>query len=44
MTLGERVGNGPWKDITQEAIARNKQAIATYEAILKDVRENRIKG
>jgi hypothetical protein len=31
------------RDVTQEAIDRNKQVIATYEAILKDVRENRIK-
>ncbi|AJA62532.1 MULTISPECIES: hypothetical protein [Bradyrhizobium] len=44
MTLGEREGSGAWVDVTQEAIDRNKQVIATYEAILKDVRENRIKG
>jgi hypothetical protein len=43
ITLGERTGGGPWRDVTQEAIARNKQAIRTYEAILKDLRENRIK-
>lgn len=43
MKLGERVGSGDWRDVTQEAIDRNKQVIATYEAILKDVRENRIK-
>ena len=44
MRVGERVGNGAWTDVTQEAIDRNKRAIATYEAILKDVRENRMKG
>jgi hypothetical protein len=44
MTIGERRGSGPWRDVTAESIARNKQAIATYEAILKDVRTNRIKG
>jgi hypothetical protein len=44
MTIGERRGDGPWRDVTVEAIARNKKAIATYEAILKDVRTNRIKG
>ncbi|WP_409187599.1 hypothetical protein [Bradyrhizobium sp. RDM4] len=43
MKLGEREGSGAWRDVTQEAIDRNKQVIATYEAILKDVRENRIK-
>ncbi|MET3299677.1 hypothetical protein [Bradyrhizobium diazoefficiens] len=43
MRLGEREGSGAWRDVTQEAIDRNKQVIATYEAILKDVRENRIK-
>lgn len=44
MTLGERHGSGPWRDVTAESIARNKKAIATYEAILKDVKSNRIKG
>ncbi|MBR1328833.1 hypothetical protein [Bradyrhizobium ottawaense] len=43
MKLGEREGSGAWRDVTQEAIDRNRQVIATYEAILKDVRENRIK-
>lgn len=43
MKLGEREGNNAWRDVTQEAIDRNKQVIATYEAILKNVRENRIK-
>lgn len=43
MKLGEREGSSAWRDVTQEAIDRNKQVIATYEAILKDVRENRIK-
>jgi hypothetical protein len=43
MRVGERVSNGAWTDVTQESIARNKRAIATYEAILKDVRENRMK-
>jgi hypothetical protein len=44
MTIGEREGSSAWRDITPETIARHKQNIATYEAILKDVRENRIKG
>lgn len=43
MKLGEREGSNAWRDVTQEAIDRNRQVIATYEAILKDVRENRIK-
>lgn len=43
MKLGEREGSNAWRDVTQETIDRNKQVIATYEAILKDVRENRIK-
>jgi hypothetical protein len=44
MTIGERELGSPWRDVTQEMIARHKQNIATYETILKDVRENRIKG
>ncbi|PPQ14276.1 hypothetical protein CV770_37955 [Bradyrhizobium sp. AC87j1] len=43
MKLGEREGSNAWRDVTQEAIDRSRQVIATYEAILKDVRENRIK-
>lgn len=42
MTLGERFGNGPWRDVTQEAIERNRRAVATNEAILEDVLRNRV--
>ena len=38
MKLGERIGSGPWTDVTQEAIDREKRAIATYEAILSDIK------
>ncbi len=44
MKISERQGNGPWRDITQETIDRNKRSLSTYQAILKDVRENRMKG
>ncbi|MEH2476265.1 hypothetical protein V1281_002566 [Nitrobacteraceae bacterium AZCC 2161] len=43
MKLGERQGDSPWRDVTQEAIDREKRALATYEAILVDVKTNRIK-
>ena len=43
MTLGERQAGGPWRDVTQDAIDREKKIIATYESILKDIRTNRIK-
>jgi hypothetical protein len=39
--LGSRTGNGPWEDITQQAIERNKQVIRTYETILADMKERR---
>jgi hypothetical protein len=32
--LGERRGDGPWRDITEEWIAHHKHTIGTYEAIL----------
>ncbi|WP_314961483.1 hypothetical protein [Bradyrhizobium cosmicum] len=44
MTIGERESGSDWRDVTPETIARYKQNIATYEAILKDVVENRIKN
>jgi hypothetical protein len=43
MTIGERKAGGAWRDITQETIEFDRQVIATYEAILKDVRTNKIK-
>ena len=32
--LGERMGEGPWRDITQEWISHHNHTIGTYEAIL----------
>ena len=32
--LGERRGDEPWRDITEEWIAHHKRTIGTYEAIL----------
>ena len=32
--LGERRGEGPWLDVTEEWIAHHRRTIATYEAIL----------
>lgn len=37
MQLRSNEGGG-WKDVTAETIAFDKRVIATYEAILKDVR------
>ena len=38
MHIGERKAGGQWVDTTQDMIARNKQAIAIYEAILTKIR------
>jgi hypothetical protein len=34
----ERKGNGPWVDTTQREIDWHKRTIATYEAILNQIR------
>jgi hypothetical protein len=39
--LGSRTGNGPWEDITPQAIEQNKRVIQTYEAILADMKKRR---
>jgi hypothetical protein len=44
MKIGSREYGGEWRDVTSETIAHYKRSIETYEAILKDVKENRIKG
>jgi hypothetical protein len=33
--LGSRSDDGPWEDITQQAILRNKRTIAAYQQILE---------
>lgn len=38
MTIGERVENGPWRDITKEQIEHDRGVIRTYETILSDLR------
>jgi hypothetical protein len=38
MQLGSRDYGGEWKDTTAEDIEFHKRTIATYEAILKDLR------
>jgi hypothetical protein len=38
MTIGEREGNGPWRDVTQETIKHHKASLQTYELILADLR------
>ena len=35
MRIGSRADDGPWKDITEQAIIRNKRVIATYQEILE---------
>ncbi|MCW2783328.1 MAG: hypothetical protein JWR35_3777 [Marmoricola sp.] len=42
MKLGSQEVGGQWKDVTQEAIDREWRVLKTYEAILADVRANRI--
>lgn len=41
MELRENTGSG-WRNISNEWIQRHKANLATYEAILKDIREKRI--
>jgi hypothetical protein len=36
--MRERIGDGPWVDITQWEIERKKRTIAVYEGILKKIR------
>jgi hypothetical protein len=38
MRIGTREYGGQWEDTTPAMIATHKRTIATYEAILKDVR------
>ncbi len=38
MVLRSREFGGEWRDVTAETIAFDRKVIATYEAILKDVR------
>ena len=40
--LSSRTENGPWEDITQQAIDRNKRVIQTYEAILAAFRKRQV--
>jgi hypothetical protein len=38
MTIGEREGNGPWRDVTQGMIKQHKSSLRTYGLILADLR------
>ncbi|MET4491526.1 hypothetical protein ABIA94_007121 [Bradyrhizobium sp. LA7.1] len=38
MTIGEREGNRPWRDVTQEMIKHPKSSLRTYELILADIK------
>lgn len=38
MKLGSREGDGPWRDVTQNAIDRERRVLQTYERILASVR------
>ena len=40
ITLNEQTVDGDWRDVTQQAIDRNKHALETYEEILRAVRKN----
>ncbi|WP_426411967.1 hypothetical protein [Bradyrhizobium ganzhouense] len=37
MTVGEREGNGPWRDVTNDVIEHHKSSLQTYELILVDL-------
>ncbi|KJC57512.1 hypothetical protein UP10_28425 [Bradyrhizobium sp. LTSPM299] len=38
MTIGEREGNGPGRDVTPETIEHPKASLRTYDLILADLR------
>jgi hypothetical protein len=40
--IGSRTDDGPWKDITEQAITRNKRIIATYQEILEVLKDRQI--
>jgi hypothetical protein len=44
MTIGEREGSGPWRDVTQETIEHRKSSLRTYALILADLREQIERG
>lgn len=44
MTIGEREGNGPWRDVTQDMIKHQKSSLRTYELILADLKARKACG
>ena len=40
--LGSRTDDGPWKDITEQAITRNKRVIATFQEILAVLKSKQV--
>ena len=44
MTIGEREGNGPWRDVTQDMIKHHRSSLRTYELILADLRARIARG
>ncbi|MDA9401039.1 MULTISPECIES: hypothetical protein [unclassified Bradyrhizobium] len=44
MTIGEREGNGPWRDVTQDMVKHHKSSLRTYELILADLRARIARG
>lgn len=44
MTIGEREGNGPWRDVTQDMIKHHKSSLRTYELILADLKARKARG
>ncbi|WFU39203.1 hypothetical protein QA640_33260 [Bradyrhizobium sp. CB82] len=44
LTIGEREGNGPWRDVTQDMIEHHKSSLRTYELILADLRARMARG
>jgi hypothetical protein len=40
--LGSRTDDGPWMDITEQAITRNKRMIATYQDILAVLKNKQV--
>ena len=44
MTISEREGNGPWRDVTQDMIKHHQSSLRTYELILADFRARIARG
>ena len=40
--IGSRTDDGPWTDVTEQAITRNKRVIATFQELLDVLKDKQI--